>query len=345
MKTIRNLIRSNIASFKAYSSARSEFSGKGQIFLDANENPFGDGEINIYPDPYQKVLRQKLAEIKNFPANQIVFGNGSDELIDLLVRIFAESGQDSLIYCPPTFGMYKVVADLNDIQKIEIPLDENFQLSIEEILTKGKKAKLIFLCSPNNPTANLMDKASIKKILENFAGIVAIDEAYVDFSSQESWIKEIKNYPRLVVFQTFSKLWGLAGARMGMVFASKEIADLFKAVKPPYNTNVLSAKKALEKLENISFVQQEKEILLKERLRLEKELAKNSLIEKIFPSSTNFIFLRCPKANQLYEQLLQKGIIIRNFASKPLTKNCLRISVGTPKQNDLLLEAFKNITL
>lgn len=340
MKNIKSLVRPNILALEPYSSARDEFSGAEGIFLDANENPFG--KYNRYPDPYQKDLKRKLSLIKNIAVENIFIGNGSDEVIDVLLRIFCEPGQDEIIICPPTYGMYEVSANINNVNICRVPLLYNFQLNVTEIANvQSEKTKIIFLCSPNNPTGNSLE--NIDEILESFSGIVVVDEAYIDFSSQESYSNRLTKYPNLVVMQTFSKAWGLASARVGIAFAHPEILDWMNKVKPPYNVSLLNQNTALEALENQAEFEKQKQIILNERERLISEFEKLEMIKKIYPTDANFVLVEVVDANKIYNELVAQKVITRNRNS--VVKNCIRITVGSQAENDILLTELKKIKL
>lgn len=337
MVQLEKLIRPNILSLNPYSSARDEFEGKDGIFLDANENPFGN--LNRYPDPYQKALKEKLSALKNIPTDNIFIGNGSDEVIDLVFRTFCNPGKDRVIVCPPTYGMYEVSANINDVETISIPLDENFQLNVEDILNTD--AKVIFLCSPNNPTGNNL--VNIEKIIQNFNGIVYVDEAYIDFSTQESLLQKVNHYPNLIVSQTLSKAWGRAAIRLGMAYASKEIITYYNKVKPPYNVSQLNQNEAIKTLEEIEVFTKNKQTILEQRSLLINQLSTFNFIEKIYPTDANFILIKTKNANAIYNKLVEDKIVVRNRHS--VVENCLRITVGEPTENINLLESFKTIQL
>lgn len=335
MFSINRLIRENIKKLTPYSSARDEFSGKEGVFLDANENPFG--QYNRYPDPYQKELKKALSVLKKVNRQHLFLGNGSDEAIDLLFRIFCEPGKDKVLTFTPTYGMYQVAAEINDVELIKMPLTDSFQIDMEPTLSviQDKKVKIIFICSPNNPTGNSLDKKDIEILLEKFNGIVVIDEAYIDFSSKKSWSLEIENYPNLVVLQTLSKAWGLAGLRLGIAITNQQIISYLNKVKPPYNISGINQKIALETIEQTAVFEQNLSTLKKEKQRMEAQLSELSMIKKIYPSDANFLLAEVDNANALYEYLIEKNIIIRNRNS--VINNCLRISIGTPEENKLLL--------
>jgi len=338
-RDLGSLVRKNILSLKPYSSARDEFSGKDGVFLDANENPFG--ELNRYPDPYQRELKQKLGKLKNVPAEQIFIGNGSDEVIDLTFRIFCEPGKDNIIICPPTYGMYEVSANINDVAVQKVDLTEGtFQLNTEKILGAiNKNTKLIFVCCPNNPTGNGVKWLDIKKILENFNGIVVVDEAYIDFASYKSLITELPNYQNLLIMQTFSKAWGLAGARVGIAYADAKIISLFNKVKPPYNVSELNQKAALKALDNCPEFEKRKNIILKEKILIINKLKELSKVKNIYPSEANFLLIEVDNADNIYNDLVSKKVITRHRSN--LVKNCIRITIGSPEENEKLINALK----
>lgn len=342
---LNNLVRDNIKKLKPYSSARSEFSGVAQVFLDANENAFGSPLTkwyNRYPDPLQWELKRKIGTIKNVASENILLGNGSDECIDLLIRAFCDPQRDNIIICPPTYGMYEVYAHINDVQLKEVPLLANFQLNIEELENAiDANTKLVFFCSPNNPTGNNMDREDIEMVLNNFDGLVVIDEAYINYSRYRSFVSDLKDYPNLVVMQTFSKAWGLAALRLGMNFASTGIIDILNKIKPPYNINQATqelAMKALDHLEDVNTMIKE---TVREREDLVKSLAQLPLVQKVYPSDANFVLAKMTDATAVYNYLKEKGIIVRNRSNVILCEDCLRITVGTPKENTQLIEALK----
>ena len=347
MKTfnIQNLIRDNIKKMKPYSSARNEFKGfdKKMIFLDANENPFENG-VNRYPDPLQKTVKLALSEIKRVPENQILLGNGSDEVLDLLFRAFCEPNIDNVITLPPTYGMYGVLANLNAIENREVLLNEMFEPQVDKILAKvDQNTKIIFLCSPNNPTGNSFADESIVTLLKNFNGIVVLDEAYIDFSDKESWLQEINDYPNLVITQTLSKAFGMAGIRLGILYAATEIITVLNKIKPPYKINELTQQKALDRIVNLDVVKSETVNILSEKEVLIKQLLEVSFIQKIYPTDANFILIKVDDANKRYRQILEKGIVIRNRTNDALCENCLRITIGTTIENKKLIEVLKSL--
>jgi len=336
-----HLARKNIQSLKPYSSARHEFKGKAEVYLDANENPFDNG-MNRYPDPLQKEVKARIQKIKRVAVQNIFLGNGSDEAIDLLMRIFCEPGLDHIITLPPTYGMYQVSADICGVEVKKVNLTTDYQPKVEEILAVANEhSKLLFICSPNNPTGNSIDREVIETLLQKFKGIVVIDEAYIDFSSEESNSSFLRDYPNLVVLQTFSKAWGLAGIRLGMAFASEEIISLFNKVKPPYNVNVLTQKAALASLKSVSDVNNKVQQILTERSRLEDTFLRFSYVEEVYPSDANFLLVKVSEPNALYNYLVEQGIVIRNRSTVILCDGCLRFTIGLVKENDLLLAALR----
>lgn len=338
---INKLVRQNILNLSPYSSARDEFSGTEGVFLDANENP--NGSYNRYPDPHQKELKRVLAKVKSVSSENIFLGNGSDEVIDLVFRTFANPGKDKVIICPPTYGMYEVSANINDVEIVNIPLLPNFQLdqqAIFETIDKDVAVKMIFICSPNNPTGNLLE--GIDEIIEKFNGIVVVDEAYIDFSPESSKAPAIKQYNNLIVLQTLSKAWGLAGIRVGFAFAQAEIIALLNKIKPPYNISTLNQQQALTKLSQPDLFEAERNEILTERERLENQLLQLPLVQKIYPSSANFLLVEVDNANNVYNKLVDENVVVRNRNS--VIKNCIRITVGTKQENDRLLTELKNIS-
>jgi len=341
---LNKLVRENIKQLKPYSSARSEFSGVAKVFLDANENSFGSPLTkwyNRYPDPLQWELKKKISTIKNIAPENILLGNGSDECIDLLIRAFCDPQKDNLIICPPTYGMYEVYAHINDVGIKEVPLHSNFQLNLEGLENAiDINTKLIFFCSPNNPTGNSMDREDIEMVVNNFDGIVVIDEAYINYSRHRSFIGELKDYPNLVIMQTFSKAWGLAALRLGMNFASIEVIDILNKIKPPYNINQATQELAIKALDHIDDVNTMIKETVKQRDVLGKELAQIPFVQKIYPSDANFVLVKMSDATAVYNFLKEKGIIVRNRSNVILCEDCLRITVGTPGENEQLLQVM-----
>ncbi|GHT62574.1 histidinol-phosphate aminotransferase [Bacteroidia bacterium] len=338
------LVRKNIAHLKPYSCARDEFQGIASVHLDANESPYNQG-FNRYPDPLQRELKQKIAEIKKVRPTQMMAGNGSDEAIDLVFRIFCEPKEDNVVAMEPTYGMYKVAADINRVEYRPVLLEENFRLNASKLLTATDiHTKAIFLCSPNNPSGNLMDREEMRTVVQNFNGIVVIDEAYVDFSTEPTWLKDLDKYPNLIVLHTFSKAYGLASLRCGLAFASEEIIALFNKVKYPYNVNTLTQNKVLEELKDGSRKNAWVEMILKEREPLAKALNALPIVENIYHSDANFLLVKVKDADKTYRFLTDRGIIVRNRNKIPLCDNCLRVTVGTPDENRALISALEEFS-
>ena len=338
------LVRPNIKTLKPYSSAKDEYTGDAKILLDANENSLGSPLTkwyNRYPDPYQQKLKEKLAFVKQIAANQIFIGNGSDECIDILFRTFCEPGKDNIIICPPTYPMYEVSANINDIAIQKAPLLSDYQLNLAHIeQLVNAHTKIIWICSPNNPTGNSLDRIDIETILNHFEGIVVVDEAYINFSKQKSFVQSLIDYPNLVVLQTLSKAWGLAGLRLGMCFASPQIIGYLNKVKAPYNINIVTQELALQALEEVGQVNDMIKLLVDMRIALAQVIASMPHVIQVFPSDTNFILVKIPKARQLYEYLLSQGIIVRDRSALELCEDSLRITVGTEQENTLLVDAM-----
>ena len=342
---INNLVRPNVAVLKPYSSARDEYQSTGSemVFLDANENPF-QTDVNRYPDPQQRNLKAELAKLKGIVSENILLGNGSDEVLDLLFRAFCEPGDDNIITLPPTYGMYKVLANINNIENREVLLNSDFEPNVTEILNSvDQNTKMIFLCSPNNPTGNSFSEEKILKILGSFNGLVIVDEAYIDFSEEKSWLHKLVQYQNLVVTQTLSKAYGMAGIRLGICYASTAIIEILNKIKPPYNVNELTQVRALDRVLKKEQIVSEIADLIKERTLLSEALANVGFVEKIYPSDANFILVKVDNANKRYGQLLEKGIVIRNRTTQPLCENTLRLTVGTQAENKKLIEALKSI--
>lgn len=340
---LQQLVRKNIWNMKAYSSARDEFKGEASVYLDANENPLND-KYNRYPDPLQWALKEKISTVKGAAPENIFLGNGSDEPIDLVIRVFCEPRIDNIVAIDPTYGMYQVCADINDVEYRKVLLDENFDLDAQKLLDRiDSNTKLIFLCSPNNPTGNLLNRKEIEKILTAFHGIVIVDEAYIDFASEETWIAQLEKYPNLIVLQTFSKAWGLAAVRLGMAFASTEIIKLFNKVKYPYNVNILTQNYVSGELDKLELKKEWVESLIKGRDYLNVQLPKLPFVEKVYQTDSNFILVKVSDANRLYNQLAQKGVIVRNRNSVSLCAGCLRITVGTDDENKTLIEVLNTL--
>ena len=342
---IENLIRANIKALKPYSSARDEFKefSSDMVFLDANENPFDNG-VNRYPDPQQLNVKEKLSKIKDIPVENILLGNGSDEVLDLIFRVFCEPNQDNIIALPPTYGMYAVLANTNAVDIKEVPLNSNFQPDVDSILkVANANSKLLFLCSPNNPTANSFDANKIEKLIQGFKGIVVIDEAYIDFSKEESWLSRLHEFPNIIITQTLSKAYGMAGIRLGLCFASQQIIETLNKIKPPYNVNELTQRKAFERLSKMEDVNQEIKNILLERRILRENLKEISFIKTIYPSDANFLLVKVDDATKRYNQLIKKGIVIRNRTNQAGCENCLRFTIGTEQENKRLLNTLKEI--
>jgi histidinol-phosphate aminotransferase len=342
---INNLVRKNIKNMKSYSSARDEFKdfNTEMIFLDANENPFENG-VNRYPDPQQSRVKFALAELKKVNTNQILLGNGSDEVLDLLFRAFCEPNKDNVITLPPTYGMYGVLADLNAVENREVVLNSDFQPNIKSILESvDENTKIIFLCSPNNPTGNSFSDTAISELLDNFKGIIVLDEAYIDFSEKESWLTKIENYPNLVITQTLSKAFGMAGIRVGILYASASIIAIVNKIKPPYNINVLSQEKAFERIKDSDKNSLEIQSILDNKRNLLEQLSKIKFIEKIFSSDANFVLIKVDNASKRYNQLIDFGIVIRNRTTQLLCENCLRITIGTNLENEKLINVLRTL--
>ncbi|HWY11549.1 MAG TPA: histidinol-phosphate transaminase [Bacteroidia bacterium] len=342
MFDLNKIIRENIKSLKPYSSARDEYKGKTGIFLDANENSFCKG-YNRYPDPLQLKLKEKISAPKNIPLQNIFLGNGSDEAIDILFRAFCDPGMDNVIICPPTYGMYEVSANINNVNITKVPLtSEEFQLDTGNILRSiNKNTKLTFVCCPNNPTGNGVKWNDIKLILENFNGLVVVDEAYIDFASYNSLISKLDEYPNLVILQTFSKAWGMAGLRIGMAFASTEIIEVFNNIKPPYNINAVSQEMVLKALDKESEVKEFIRQIKSERERLRIDLKTLQIVLKIYPSEANFLLIKTTDPKKIYNYLVSKQIIVRDRSKIELCGGCLRITIGTKEENELLLNTLK----
>jgi len=342
MKSIDQLIRANIKALKPYSSARDEYTGDEAIFLDANENPFNP-PYNRYPDPYQRKLKEKISTIKNIPAEYIFLGNGSDEAIDIAFRAFCEPGIDNVVAIDPTYGMYLVAADINNIETKKVKLTDNFELNVDGLLNAiDDKTKLLFICSPNNPTGNSFKKEDIITIIEKFNGIVVLDEAYIDFVPEKSFIPELLKYNNLIILQTFSKAWGMAGIRLGMAFASPEIIRLFNKIKYPYNVNILTQKTALELLQNEdNMAQWVKDILDEKKIMIEK-LKDYSFISNIYPSDANYLLVKTDNAKGIYKYLVDQGVVIRDRSSVALCEGCLRITIGSKEENNGLYKGLDN---
>ncbi|WP_456867297.1 histidinol-phosphate transaminase [Galbibacter sp. BG1] len=342
---INNLVRENVKKLKPYSSARDEFKDfdKDMVFLDANENPYNNG-VNRYPDPQQRSLKGELALQRQIKASQILLGNGSDEVLDLIYRAFCEPKIDNIITLPPTYGMYKVLAETNDVENREVLLTEDYEPDVTEILrVADANSKLLFICSPNNPTGNAFKADKIEILLKSFPGIVVIDEAYIDFSESQTWVSKLSEYPNLIVAQTLSKAYGMAGIRLGICYASEEIISVINKIKPPYNVNELTQKKALDRVLDKESVKNEICSILNERSALYEVLLEVNFVQKIYPSDANFVLVKVDNANLRYQQLLDKGIVIRNRSTQPLCENTLRFTIGTPSENKKLIKVLKEL--
>lgn len=342
MKELKDIVRKNIYELKPYSSARNEFKGEASVFIDANENPY-DTPYNRYPDPLQLAVKEKISKLKKVAVENIFLGVGSDEPIDLLYRIFCEPQKDNVVALEPTYGMYSVCADINNVEYHKVLLNSKYEFSADELLkATDDNSKIIWLCSPNNPTGNALPVEEVEKVLKAFDGIVVLDEAYIDFSSQPSYLLKLKDYPNLIVLQTFSKAWGSAGVRLGMAFASPEIISIFNKVKYPYNVNILTQRYAIKLLDNFASVEKKVEEILKNREKLAKALSKLSCITEIYPTDANFILVKTIDADSIYKYLIEKGIVARNRNGISLCDNCIRITVGTAVENKQVISALKS---
>ena len=343
---VLDLVRDNIKNIKPYSSARDEYkdaTSESMIFLDANENPFENG-VNRYPDPQQNDVKDLLVNIKKVSKENILLGNGSDEVLDLIFRAFCEPNKENIITLPPTYGMYSVLANINAIENKKVLLTEDFQPKVDQILNAAdNNSKILFLCSPNNPSGNSFSREKVETLLNNFKGLVVIDEAYIDFSEQESWLNRLEEFPNLVVTQTLSKAYGLAGIRLGVCYASKPVISVLNSIKPPYNVNELTQQRAFERLEKVGEVAAEIKAIKQEREQLMNSLKSINFISNIYPSDCNFVLVKVDDATKRYNQLIQLGIVIRNRTTQPLCENCLRFTVGTTTENKKLLQALKEL--
>lgn len=342
---IQSLVRENVKGLSPYSSARDEYvaDGSEMVFLDANENPFENG-VNRYPDPQQRNLKEVLATQKGVTLANILFGNGSDEVLDLIFRAFCEPKEDNIITLPPTYGMYKVLSGINNVENREVLLTDDFEPNVAQILSVvDEKSKLLFLCSPNNPTANSFSRNKITALLEQFNGIVILDEAYIDFSMEESWLSELSNYNNLIITQTLSKAYGMAGIRLGVCYASEEIIAILNKIKPPYNVNELTQKRALERVLDIDKVNTEVASILIEREQLSKALLQLNFVTKVYDTDANFVLAKLDNATERYNQLLTRGVVVRNRTTQPLCENTLRFTVGTKEENKKLIQVLKEI--
>ncbi len=345
---LENIVRENIKRLVPYSSARKEFTGAAQIFLDANENSFGsplDTNYHRYPDPLQWKIKEKIAETNSVKPSEIFLGNGSDEAIDLLFRIFCEPQKDNILICPPTYGMYEVSANINDVEIRRANLTKDFQLDLPKIENAiDEHTKLLFICSPNNPTGNGFGREEILNLAKSFNGIVVVDKAYIHFSNEESLLDEINNFSNLVVLQTFSKAWGLAGLRVGLAFANEEIIAFFNKVKPPYNISEIAQNAILDALENSEKVKETIRKIIIEREKLIENLSKLSIVTKIYPTDANFVLVKTVEAERIYKCLLDEKIVVRNRNNVELCEGCLRITIGTPEENENLIQALEKLT-
>lgn len=340
---LENLLRKNIASLKPYSSARDEYTGEAMVFLDANENPFNQ-PYNRYPDPLQKELKEKIAALKDIEADKIFLGNGSDEPIDLLIRAFCEPAIDNIVTIHPTYGMYQVAADIHNVEVKKVSLTDRYELDSKKLLNEiTEKTKLIFLCSPNNPTGNCLETDRILEVLNNFTGLVILDEAYIDFAPGKSLLPQLENFPNLVVLQTFSKAWGMAGIRLGMAFASTEIIQILNKIKYPYNLNILTQQKALELVKKNEEVKKWVKLLIAERKKMSDLLKEFPFVVEIFPSDANFLLVKMYDARGIYEYLVESGIIVRDRSKIDLCENSLRITIGSSSENETLLHALNEL--
>ncbi len=340
MKTLDQLIRANIKALKPYSSARDEYTGDEAIFLDANENPFNP-PYNRYPDPYQRKLKLQISKIKNIPSEYIFLGNGSDEAIDIAFRAFCEPGIDNVVAIDPTYGMYLVSADINNIETKKVKLTEEFDLDVEAILAAiNENTKLLFICSPNNPTGNSFKKDDIISLIEKFDGLVILDEAYIDFVPEKTFIPELLKYKNLIILQTFSKAWGMAGIRLGMAFASPEIISIYNKIKYPYNVNILTQKTALELLQKEDDMAKWVEDILEEKKIMIEKLKDYNFISKIYPSDANYLLVKTNNAKVIYNYLVEEGVVIRDRSSVALCEGCLRITIGSKEENNCLYQGL-----
>lgn len=342
---LQSILRENVKSLTPYSSARDEFKGTASILLDANENSFGSplsSAYNRYPDPLQLSLKDRISKVKGVPVKNMFLGNGSDEAIDLLIRAFCRPEVDNILILPPTYGMYEVSASINDVAVRKVNLDADFQLNLDAISeTIDKNTKIIFICSPNNPTGNSIFREDVETIMSNFNGLVVVDEAYINYSRSKSFIQELTEYSNLVVLQTFSKAWGMAGLRLGMAFASEEIIEVFNKIKPPYNVNQATQTLALEALDKVYMVNNWIRDTVKERGILSNILEELPFVDRVFPSDANFILVKTENASAIYDYLTSKGIVVRNRSKVELCEGCLRITIGTPEENKQLVSVLK----
>jgi len=340
---INKLVRKNIQQLRPYSSARDEFEGEASIFLDANENPY-DTDYNRYPDPHQKQLKKRISELKKVNEEQIFLGNGSDEAIDLLLRAFCEPGKDEVLIPQPTYGMYAVSASINDVKINSASLTEDFDIDPEATLSAiTPQTKIIFLCSPNNPSGNLLTKEKVIEVIKSFVGLVVVDEAYIDFTNSLSLTESLNQYKNLVVLQTLSKAWGLAGLRLGICFASKEIISVINKIKPPYNISSATQSLALERLQQVEIKNQQVKEIVDQREIMKARLSESKIVEHVYRSDSNFLLVQVKNTKKVYENLLTKGIVLRDRSNVILCNDCLRITIGTSKENQLLLDELKKL--
>ena len=345
---VLDLVRENIKNIKPYSSARDEYkdaSAEDMVFLDANENPFQNG-VNRYPDPQQNEVKELLSEIKSVPKKNILLGNGSDEVLDLIFRAFCEPNKDNIITLPPTYGMYSVLANINAIEDRKVLLSTDFQPNVDEILEAVDiHTKLLFLCSPNNPSGNSFTTDSVEKLVNNFNGLVVIDEAYIDFSEEKSWLERLEEFPNLIITQTLSKAYGMAGIRLGICYASEEIIRILNNIKPPYNVNELTQQRAISRLQKKEEVAKEINKIVTNRTNLIAALQKIEFIHRVYPTDCNFVLVKVDNATERYNQLIAKGIVVRNRTTQPLCENCLRFTIGTKEENEKLIKALKQLAI
>jgi len=342
---LERLVRPNVMALKPYSSARDEFTNfeSDMIYLDANENPF-QTSVNRYPDPWQKQLKSVIGAQKQVSIENMLLGNGSDEVLDVLIRAFCEPTIDSVITLPPTYGMYKVLADIHNVKNIEVQLTKDFEPNVDEILKhSSEKTKLLFICNPNNPTGNTFSEKKVSRLLDNFNGIVVIDEAYIDFSEKESWLNRLEAYPNLVITQTLSKAYGMAGIRLGICYASAEIISVLNKIKPPYNVNSLTQSFAINRLKDLNKLKVHIDSILIEKKSLYKVLLQVKFIKNIIPSDTNFLLCTVDNADLRYQQLIDHGIVVRNRSSQVLCENTLRFTIGTSEENTNLINTLKKL--
>lgn len=342
---LNRLVRENVRELKPYSSARDEYisDGSKMVFIDANESPYSNG-VNRYPDPHQRQLKTLLAQTFSLSPANILLGNGSDEVLDLIYRAFCEPHIDNIITMPPTYGMYKVLAGINAIENKEVLLTESFELNVDKILESvNSNTKVIFLCSPNNPTGNSFSATHIEYLLNNFKGLIVVDEAYIDFATQSSWLNKFDRFPNLIVTRTFSKAFGMAGLRLGACYASEEIIAILNRIKPPYNVNELTQRKALQMIRNTSLVEEQVTEILEERDRMAGKLSEINYINEIYPTDANFILVKVDDADKRYQEILELGVVVRNRSTQPLCDNTLRFTIGTPEENEALLKVLNSL--